>query len=335
MKIAVDSFPEGCHVGVVGASDLDSVSYREWSLRRNPSSHERVKQTMSSSNSNQVDGNDKPPGWEKVERLQIEAKDLAIQMKPHIREAKKYAVQLAAKLCVAYVEIRKDPILDPAFDKAVRLRKKGGRDFLRAYVYWAIYDDLADEWEALKGIIDQVVAALHVMIRDYLFKPGVIVDDDAVLYQIENTKWGKEGAVDRTGLSACWSQYMNMQQQAAKDAQDELDEKDRVYARHLESQRRSKRKSEAAERDLSEEDYLAQLETERQAEENTLRLRLVGIIEAQLIRSGKQVDFARDALKHGLYFFDEKGDKLYRVSDAERDEMYRCKMALLTDNKIV
>jgi hypothetical protein len=281
------------------------------------------------------DGQDptKPPGWEKVTRLQIEAKDLALQMKPHIRNAKRYATKLAARLCVGWYEVKRDPILEPAFDKVVR-QKKGGKDFFRAYVYWAIYDDLADEWEALKGIIDQIVAALHVINRDYLFKPGVIVSPDAVEFQIEHTTWGKDRGAARMGLSACWSQFMHMQQSAAEDARLEAANKDRIYALHLESEKRREQKREAASRGIPVEQYLEELEKERRDEEEAARLRLVSIIEAQLVRTGKPVDFAKDPLTRGLYFFDETDDTLYRVSEGERVEMYRCKMALLTDNMI-
>lgn len=219
-----------------------------------------------------------------IARIQIEAHDLALQMKPNIRAAKRFAARLAAVLATGYYHIRQDRAKEASFDRLVRLRK-GGKDFFRAYVYWAMYDDLADEWEAMKGIIDQIVAALHVMNNDYLFKPGVIVTIDAVQHQIETTTWGGSSST-RLGLNACWSKFMHMQQAAAEESRETGKEKDRIYARHLEAEKRREEKAEAERRGIPLDEYRQIVIQEQRQDAEAARLRLINIINAELIRNG-------------------------------------------------
>jgi len=251
-------------------------------------------------------------------KIQLPVHDLALLAKPSIRQSKEIFTEIAARLIVGYFEAKKDQILYSDFERDVwSYKKKGGKgsgDFLRRYLYWGIYDAIADEFGPGKGLLDLTVATMHVMIRLYQSVPGAIITVESVLLKIQTHEWGK---VQR-GMEACWSEHMAILDALSTERQQQDEMEKQAFARFKEQERIDNLKTEAAKLDISLDKLLELRQQETDAKNLEQHQAALKVVKQLLVQNG--VDSRKEKFpQNGIYL--KTDDHLIRLSEKDEERI--------------
>jgi hypothetical protein len=259
-----------------------------------------------------------------IDKLVGNVQVLAQQIRPRMQDVDDRAVKIATELCVIYYSAKNDAVFYPHFYNEVVSQK--GKDFFRKFVYWALYDELANQWMALKGVIDQIVGAMHVVNERFLFNPGQTVNTGTVQLFILTRRWGNH----LRGLEACWAEYMEMGRAKAQAQREIQEEKDRVYAEAQAERLRAETSELAQQEGLTVSEY-QERQRERAESEKAETLRAAQeVLFSDLVARGERVGNTGTVdVPDGFYLV--VGGKLFKLDPTDLQDLTAHKISLLLD----
>jgi hypothetical protein len=261
------------------------------------------------------------PEWESLRNDLLAIHDEALGGKQSLNDLKARAGRIAAHLAVAFWRLKRDPARMDQFQQILRGIK--GSDFFGKFVKFALHAALDNEWISYKGFLEQIVAAVRVADKEYLFRPNLIPTWDSTHAFIMGVGHG-DGR--RTGLDACWSILKDMQR-ADKEAQRRIqEEKNELYIREKARQKQEAEKADAERLGLSLEDYHQREEQRLRSDYERERMERIETIHTTLLSSS--LPWSGGAPSRGTLLISD-GTHIRIVADDQRDELLSCKLALL------